>query len=492
MMRLMLAVSSVTCECGPGHGDCMVGYFGHSHSRDEEQGLTGIIRERSGLSSRGLTIACPTSPLLPAAPGSRIDVIRQWLLARSSDVRSWSARPSRSSRFCCRWSSGRSRGSSRRHHRRHRDRRRRDCRSATGCSSTEAAPALARPAQADVSYIFIGFVPVLLIIAFFLVSGMLLFFNVGAYMMRTQYRDARRPDAVPAPRRPRSRCSARETPAGCRDALARARPPPSALSDGVVALVPVRPSACRDARDRRRLASADRRRRAVGACAGARRRCPDWMPCACYAGLIDLRPASGPARRSCVRAVAGPTAPTMPSSSTCRSTRRSSARCASEIGIVHRGQLLAKPVRQRAQVGARSASVRASIGLGDAPGTAGLGDAVDSVDWDTAARSQLLAVSFGCRSARHLQPHLADRRSSRNRDFSWQLIARGSGRRRRAVPDHPGGGVLDGAGARALDHRVGARAVRRHRARAARRLHRHASRSDRATSSASWPSRSTR
>jgi phosphoserine phosphatase RsbU/P len=37
-----------------------------------------------------------------------------------------------------------------------------------------------------VSYIFIGFVPVLLIISFFLVSGALLFFNVSAYMLRTR------------------------------------------------------------------------------------------------------------------------------------------------------------------------------------------------------------------------------------------------------------------------------------------------------------------
>jgi sigma-B regulation protein RsbU (phosphoserine phosphatase) len=38
-----------------------------------------------------------------------------------------------------------------------------------------------------VSYIFIGFVPVLLIIVFFLVSGMLLFFNVASYMTRSQF-----------------------------------------------------------------------------------------------------------------------------------------------------------------------------------------------------------------------------------------------------------------------------------------------------------------
>jgi hypothetical protein len=36
------------------------------------------------------------------------------------------------------------------------------------------------------SYIFIGFIPVLLVILFFLVSGLLLFFNVGSYLMRSR------------------------------------------------------------------------------------------------------------------------------------------------------------------------------------------------------------------------------------------------------------------------------------------------------------------
>ena len=37
-----------------------------------------------------------------------------------------------------------------------------------------------------VSYLFIGFVPVLLVIAFFLVSGTLLFLNVSAYVLRNR------------------------------------------------------------------------------------------------------------------------------------------------------------------------------------------------------------------------------------------------------------------------------------------------------------------
>jgi sigma-B regulation protein RsbU (phosphoserine phosphatase) len=37
-----------------------------------------------------------------------------------------------------------------------------------------------------VSYIFIGFVPVMLVISFFMVSGALLFFNMSAYMLRTR------------------------------------------------------------------------------------------------------------------------------------------------------------------------------------------------------------------------------------------------------------------------------------------------------------------
>src|SRR5687768_16259874 len=37
-----------------------------------------------------------------------------------------------------------------------------------------------------VSYIFIGFIPALLIIVFFLVAGLLLFFNIGSFMMRNE------------------------------------------------------------------------------------------------------------------------------------------------------------------------------------------------------------------------------------------------------------------------------------------------------------------
>src|SRR5687767_4822755 len=42
------------------------------------------------------------------------------------------------------------------------------------------------------SYIFIGFVPALLIIVFFLVSGLLLFFNIGGYMTRSRRSEERR------------------------------------------------------------------------------------------------------------------------------------------------------------------------------------------------------------------------------------------------------------------------------------------------------------
>src|SRR5688500_4175929 len=37
-----------------------------------------------------------------------------------------------------------------------------------------------------ISYIFIGFVPALLIITFFLLGGLILLFNVGAYVMKTR------------------------------------------------------------------------------------------------------------------------------------------------------------------------------------------------------------------------------------------------------------------------------------------------------------------
>ena len=40
------------------------------------------------------------------------------------------------------------------------------------------------------SYIFIGVVPVLLAIAFFMLAGVLLFFNVSSFMLRTRFAGA--------------------------------------------------------------------------------------------------------------------------------------------------------------------------------------------------------------------------------------------------------------------------------------------------------------
>jgi UPF0716 family protein affecting phage T7 exclusion len=47
------------------------------------------------------------------------------------------------------------------------------------------------------SYIFVGFVPVLLIVVFFMLCGLLLFFNVSSYLVQTRGQRARRGDAIP-------------------------------------------------------------------------------------------------------------------------------------------------------------------------------------------------------------------------------------------------------------------------------------------------------
>ena len=59
------------------------------------------------------------------------------------------------------------------------------------------------------SYIFIGFVPAILIVAFFLLCGLLLFYNFSSYLVQTPAARAERAGALPRRRARRSRFSAR-------------------------------------------------------------------------------------------------------------------------------------------------------------------------------------------------------------------------------------------------------------------------------------------
>ena len=126
-------------------------------------------------------------PLLPASSTSRIDVIRRWLIGTFAGRAFLVGASVKLVAFLLSLILGRSRGL--------------DTFDAIGDVSLVAATiALGYRVYVDVkrrllwrvrrklivSYIFIGFVPVLLIISFFMVSGALLFFNVSAYMLRTR------------------------------------------------------------------------------------------------------------------------------------------------------------------------------------------------------------------------------------------------------------------------------------------------------------------
>src|SRR6185503_5036440 len=126
-------------------------------------------------------------PLLPASPGSRIDVIRQWLVGTFVGRAFLVGASVKLVAFLLSLILGRSRGL--------------NAFDAIGDVALVAATiALGYRLYVDVkrrllwrvrrklivSYIFIGFVPMLLIISFFMVSGALLFFNVSAYMLRTR------------------------------------------------------------------------------------------------------------------------------------------------------------------------------------------------------------------------------------------------------------------------------------------------------------------
>ena len=298
------------------------------------------------------------------------------------------------------------------------------------------------------SYIFIGFVPALLIVTFFLVSGLLLFLNIGAYMTTPPDRCARRSDAI------RRRVDGARRAARRRACAGRQRPCHPRRGD-LVALPGRVAGAGAGIEEMRHRMPVDRQ---AGTSSARGRTCR--LQARCRPGFrAPATPASSPtpnrARRELPRVRSpGPTARITPSSSMRRSARR----------------LRASSGREPASCSTMSTRRQAATPTPDQPGQ--WRASTERVDWrhrdDVGAGA---AVSN--RIAGRLQPHL------RGVVGQWhqQLRLRPgpaprAGRCRRAVPDHPGGGVCHGPGAGALHHRLGARAVCRHRADPARRLYR--------------------
>ena len=129
------------------------------------------------------------------------------------------------------------------------------------------------------SYIFIGFVPALLIVAFFLLGGCLLFSNFSSYLVQSRLRALERPGAVRWRRAPRSRFSAR---GGTRRRDDRSRGGRRRVAASSRAS---RSRSCRCERAvraptsarRRRPRSAPAERRAAGRTSIRRASLPDWV-----------------------------------------------------------------------------------------------------------------------------------------------------------------------------------------------------------------------
>ena len=241
-------------------------------------------------------------PLLPASPGSRIDVIRQWLIGTFVGRAFLVGAAIKLVAFLLSLILGRSRGL--------------DAFDAIGDIALVAATiALGYRLYVDVkrrllwrvrrklivSYIFIGFVPMLLIISFFMVSGALLFFNVSAYMLRTRIAtlvDQTRFLAQTAALEMQRAQTPKDVAATLeRRQAAAVRRYPMVSYAFVPAATP-----CRDAHAARQASAAE----VAGPWAHlpAPRSVPDWLQCRDYASLIAT-PASDPPSLV-VRAVAWP------------------------------------------------------------------------------------------------------------------------------------------------------------------------------------------
>ncbi len=336
-----------------------------------------------------------------------------------------------------------------------------------------------------VSYIFIGFVPVLLVIAFFLVSGTLLFLNVSAYVLRNriatvvdQTRFLAQTTAIEL-QRAQHRAGSGRHPGSTPDRRGRA------VSDGVVR---GRARACR-------AAGTGTSRVAPSATAGPWSHTsppasiPDWVKCADVASLItsDTDPAS-----LVVRAVAWPEGAGNAVVVDVPVGDGVATGIARRDGHHHRRDLHSR----------RRAGARALVAPGE-NSERHHGARSRSVGANRVGRvSRLRRLADGAAQHRHRQ--LQDGigrgvpvplRTVARPHQQFQLrpaSAAAPGGCGRAVPDHPGRGVHDGADARTVDHRIGPRAVRRNRTRPPRRLHSTRLPSARAISSASWRRRSTR
>ena len=135
-----------------------------------------------------------------------------------------------------------------------------------------------------VSYFLIGVVPAFLLVLFFTLAGMLLFFNVGAYMLRGQLAvlaESARTEATSAALQLRTATSRDDAERILAERSQSAGGPLTALSLAVIDA----PGRCGPSAGGAGVAGV-----AVGAWrqGGAPTEVPAWVPCAGHAGLVDL------------------------------------------------------------------------------------------------------------------------------------------------------------------------------------------------------------
>jgi serine phosphatase RsbU (regulator of sigma subunit)/energy-coupling factor transporter transmembrane protein EcfT len=249
------------------------------------------------------------------------------------------------------------------------------------------------------SYIFMGFVPAVLIIILFLTAGLLLFNNIGAYMMRTELtrlvdstRFAAESAALGVVREP--------SPTGVREALQIRQKVLAPRYPGTsVALVPS--SKCGPAAS---ISAAQPERVAIGPWShvSAPSTVPAWVSCDGFAGLIVFNDGAG--THMSTRAVAWPKGGRqavildVPVDQAFERELLSKAGVAlgeiSEVPVLRRSDSTREPDRGRAN-SARSLIVDPSkLALGRSDGRRPWVDMVDAVRWEQGQNVQLTVQFF--------------------------------------------------------------------------------------------------
>ena len=242
------------------------------------------------------------------------------------------------------------------------------------------------------SYIFMGFVPALLIIVFFMVAGLLLFLNIGAYMMRSEL--TRLVDSTRFAAESAALGVARESTAGgVSEALQLRRAVLASRYPGAsVTLVPS-PGRCR--RDGGSAIPPERLVIGPWKHLSAPDAMPGWIPCDGFAALFMFDDHT-PDTQIVARAVVWPKGGNQAVIVDVPVDEAFKREMLERSGVVLKG---VSEVQEPTSDSTKDSSLRdttrsLSLGAGGTDGRLMWIGEVDAVEWDTGARADLLA-SFG-------------------------------------------------------------------------------------------------